>query len=477
MFRRFQQIMTALAAKADNHTLGQNLRRLTTLGGRALRGPSMVKALAGIGRAAKHHAEETSSWITIDQFMDGRTGPFDACDLRHWLRLAELAGVDAVPAREILRLSEDEMALASGTVNLPETPAARATVKGVVEAAQEIAEADGRQELTDDHQDAVAALEVIAGHHATGDEKRPSREAVGDKLFDAMDRVPEGWMVRSARVGPSNLKALAGSGHAGQESPEVPFGAGVEVGPGWVRMGNRRRVAPEDLRTVTAAAEGPVGPTSFLARPWLKSSRYFVHEDPHRVETPLKGPGVWPAEWRAFVEEGEVVGVSSYYSWIGEVTAENAAIALRVRELAQKVADKASELGMWPRFMDIEFIRNSTNPAIADNPEVAAMLDHFGRDKVAFTLDFIETDEGLKLLEGGPPNTPFGGGHPCGFAGCGGQPKFGNKTETIGVAFRNMPHVLPGDPKTWDDGDRTGCILAWDEVASLAMNKAPGLTI
>jgi hypothetical protein len=475
MFRRFQQIITALAAKADNHTLGQNLRRLTAVGGRALRGPSMVKALAGIGRAAKQHAEETSSWITIDQFMDGKRGPFDACDIRHWLRLAELAGVDAVPAKEILRLTESEMSLASGTVNLPETPSSRAVVKSVVDAAQEISEADGIASMSADHEDAVAALQVLAGHHGIDDAKRPSRDLVQDKLFDAMDRVPEGWMVRSARVGPSNLKALAGSGHAGHESPEVPFGAGVEVGPGWVRMGNRRRVAPEDLRTVTAAAEGPVGPTSFLARPWVKSSRYFVHEDPHRVETPLKGPGVWPAEWRAFVEDGEVVGVSSYYSWIGEVSVENAIIAIRVRELAQDVANKAMELGMWPRFMDIEFLRTSTNPAIADNVEVSGMLDHFGRDKVAFTLDFIETDEGLKLLEGGPPNTPFGGGHPCGFAGCGGQPKFGNKTETFGVAFRNMHHVLPGDPKTWEDGDRTDCVLSWDEVYALSMNKSPSL--
>lgn len=252
--------------------------------------------------------------------------------------------------------------------------------------------------------------------------------------------------------------------------PDVPFGPDVEVGPGWVRKGNRRRVAPEDLRTVTSAAQGPVGATSFLARPWVKSSRYFVHEDPHRVETPLKGPGVWPAEWRAFVEDGVVVGVSSYYSWIGEANPENAVVALDVRDLAQKVADKATELSMWPRYMDIEFLRTSTNPQIVDSEQVQATLDHFGREKVAFTLDFIETEHGLLMLEGGPPNTPFGGGHPCGFAGCGGPPKFGNKTQTVGVAFRNMPHVLPGDHKTWEDGDRDGYILGWDETLELAMN-------
>lgn len=478
MFKKFQQVMVALAAKADAHTLSDNVRKVTAVGGKVMKGAAGLKALAGVGRAARQHAMETSSWVTIDQFMAGGTGPFDACDLRHWLRLAELAGVDFVPAKEILRLSEQEMSIASGTVTLPDTASSRAMTNGVIDAAQEIIAADNEKRTTSEHEDMGDALEVIVGDLGMDQAARVSkREHVGNMLFDAMDRVPEGWMVRSARVGPSNLKALAGSGHAGHETPEVPFGPNVEVGPGWIRVGNRRRVAPEDLRTVTASAEGPVGPTAFLARPWVKSSRYFVHEDPHRVETPLKGPGVWPAEWRAFVEDGEVVGVSCYYSWIGEPNAENAVTALQVRNMAQQVADKATKLGMWPRFMDIEFLRTASAPAITENPEVQAMLDHFGREKVAFTVDFIETDEGLKLLEGGPPNTPFGGGHPCGFAGCGGQPKFGNKTDTVGVAFRNMPHVLPGDPKTWTDGDRSDCILNWEQTAELAKDYGAALKL
>ena len=444
MFKKFQQLMVALSTRADHHQLGANMRRMTALGGRAIRGAAGIKTLAGIGQIARQHAEETSSWITVEQFLEGRSGPFDACDLRHWLRLSELAGVAYVPALEILRLTEEEMSLASGARDIGDDPSARAAVKGIKEVAKEIVDADERNSMTEDHENAARVLEILVGDQVERHNGRgPDRETVGDMLFDAMDRVPEGWMVRSARVGPSNLKALAGSGHAGHQVPDVPFGPDVEVGPGWVRKGNRRRVAPEDLRTVTSAAQGPVGATSFLARPWVKSSRYFVHEDPHRVETPLKGPGVWPAEWRAFVEDGVVVGVSSYYSWIGEANPENAVVALDVRDLAQKVADKATELSMWPRYMDIEFLRTSTNPQIVDSEQVQATLDHFGREKVAFTLDFIETEHGLLMLEGGPPNTPFGGGHPCGFAGCGG-PRWWASLRLRRV--RRPPEVRQQDP-------------------------------
>lgn len=453
--------MLALAHKADASALAHSFRLVLARGGRARKGAAAITNLAGIGRIAKEHEIETGSWVTIDAFKNGMTGPFDACDLRHWLRLAELAGIDAVPAVEILRLTEDEMSVVSGNVTTPDTPAGRAASRGMKAAALEILRASEEDRITEEMDYAASALSMLIPSQV-------DHAPVEERLYTAMDAVPEGWMVRSARIGPSGLKALAGSGHSGQTTPEVSFGPNVELAPGWARVGNRRRVAPEDLRTVTAAAQGPIGGTTFLARPWQRAARYFVYDDPHRRETPLRGPGVWPAEWRAFIEDGEVIGVSSYYSWIGEATPENAAIALDVRRKAQAIADKAVELSMWPRYMDIEFLRSSKSEALVGDERVQAALERFGREKVACTLDFIETDSGLKLLEGGPANSPFGGGHPCGFAGCGGQPFFGASTETMGVAFKNMPHVLPGDPKTWIDGDRTDCILSWDEVHDLA---------
>jgi len=468
MFEQCQKLMVALSARADNHGVVKAARRVAALGGRFMKGPGVTETLAGIGRMARFHEEETSRWVTIDDFLDGKTGPFDACDIRHWMRMAELAGVPYVPGREILRLSQDEMSAASGTIPMPEMATTRRAMDNVRSAAGQIAErhASGRSGSTDD--EALNALEMLIPSDADMDD-------VERKLYEAMDEVPEGWMVRTARVGSSNLKALAGSGHAGHSVPEITLDQNTEIGPGWIRIGNRRRIAPNDLRTVTAAAEGPVGDTSFIARPWVKAARYFVHDDPNRRDTPLRGPGVWPAEWRAFIEDGVVVGVSSYYSWIGEATAENAQAALQVREEAQKIADKAVELSMWPRFMDLEFVRLSQAPAVRDNVDLQAALELFGREKVACTLDFIETEEGLMLLEGGPPNTPFGGGHPCGFAGCGGSPRFGNRTDVNGVAFRNMSHVIVADPATWTDGEREGCILTWDEARQLADEPAPSV--
>lgn len=137
----------------------------------------------------------------------------------------------------------------------------------------------------------------------------------------------------------------------------------------------------------------------------------------------------------------------------------------RTREQAQAVVDTATRLRAWPRSMDIEFIRAGK---AMEEPKIARMLETFGRDTVSCTLDFIETGEGLMLLEGGPACSPFGGGHPCAFAGCGGQPRHGNMIDVHGVAFKLMDHFLMGDPRTWTDGDRTDRVLSWDDVQELA---------
>jgi hypothetical protein len=158
--------------------------------------------------------------------------------------------------------------------------------------------------------------------------------------------------------------------------------------------------------------------------------------------------------------------VSWYYGWSGEATAENAVIALEVRDLAQRIADEAVALSAFPRYMDVEFVCDSRH---ANDPEVAAALELFGRDKVAFTLDFIETPNGLMVFEGGPACSPFGGGHPCSFAGF----KPDGRLSTDGVAFKTMLGVLIGDPTTWTGGDPEGCVLSWDEVNDLAHSSVP----
>jgi len=171
-------------------------------------------------------------------------------------------------------------------------------------------------------------------------------------------------------------------------------------------------------------------------------------------------------EWRAFVKGGRCIGVSVYYAWTGAPTPENARMAIKVRELAQRIVDQALSQGLEPRLMDVELGRL--------RPETREMLDRdgFGPGTFCCCLDFIETADGLLLLEGGPGHTPLGGGHPCGFAGTAGKPILGNAMTTEGVAFRPMNHVLIGDPRTWHDGCRSGCISTWDEAQDLAEMEA-----
>lgn len=452
MFKRLQQMLIALAARAGEAESAKAARTAVVLMARLFRNPARVpERLRGFRDTIRLHAEETGSWVS-PQAMIESGGPFDSCDLRHWVALAEAAGVAHIPAVEILKLTESEMERLSGKIRLPSGPASRALTKGATAAA-------------DENADLLA--EIAEGLGPSGPAVG-SEEELAERLYAAMDGVPEGWMVRNVRAGSLELKSLAGAGAAGPEVPEVRFGPDLEVGPGWVRNGNRRRVHVSDHRTVEVVAQGPGGGTSFVARPWVTASRYLAADDPHRHGTQFAGKGLWPAEWRAFVENGEVVGVAFYYGWTGGPTPENAAMAIEVRELAQRVADAAMERRAWPRSMDVEFVRASGHPDIVGNEEVQHWLEVFGRETVSCTLDFLETDEGPALLEGGPPNTPFGGGHPCAFAGNGGPPRFGCKTQTYGVAFSMMEGVLLGDPKTWRETDPENHILTWEQVEALA---------
>ncbi len=449
---KLRRATIALSERAQAHETGRLLRKgVLTAGAFARRPGEALRNLEGLARTMALHEAETGSWVLAEEIEAGRGGPFDACDLRHWLALARRAGVPAVEAREILALSEEEMSLASGPLTLPDTP----VVRNVRRRLMEIPEVRQVSETMPPEE---------------GEAERDDRQAaLRERLAFAMDAVPEGWMVRYARCGGSNLKALAGMGMSGPRVPEVRFGPDLEIGPGWVRQGNRRSVHVADNRTVEAAAQGPGAPHAFLARPWVPAARWAVGEDPHRHGTPYAGKGAWPVEWRAFVEKGQVVGVASYYGWCGGTDPYDARMALKVRSRAQAVADEAVRQGAFPRYMDVEFVRSSGRPEVETDERVRDALALFGREDVGCTLDFVEVaGVGPILLEGGPGNTPFGGGHPCAFAGCGGPPVRGNKTLTQGVALRVMDHVSLAEPRTWTEGERAGRILTWEEAEALA---------
>jgi hypothetical protein len=450
MFKKLQQALVWLASRAGEAENVKAVRTAAVMMAKLFRNPAKVpERLRSFRDTIAQHSTETASWVSSDEMIE-KGGPFDSCDLRHWVALAEAAGVPFIPAVEVLKLTESEMEFLSGTVSMPNRRPSRS--------ADDAAVLEKNIELV---------AEIVSGLAASGPPVG-SREELVERLYAAMDGVPEGWMVRNIRAGSLELKTLAGAGAAGPEVPEVRFGPDVEVGPGWVRNGNRRRVNVSDHRTLQSVAQGPGGGTSFVARPWVEAARYIAAEDPHRHGTQFAGKGYWPAEWRAFVEDGEVVGVAFYYGWTGSVTSRNAAIALEVRDLAQRVVDEAARRQAWPRTMDVEFVRASRHPDLVGNDDVQHWLGVFGRETVSCTLDFLETENGPVLLEGGPPNTPFGGGHPCAFAGHGGPPRFGSRTLTYGVAFSMMEDVLLGDPKTWRETDPENHVLSWGEVEALA---------
>lgn len=443
--QKLRQLMIGMNLQGARNEEARDVRRLAlSLAKLAGKPGELGGAIKGLGDTEAFHTVGTLSWLSPEAIADGESGPFEACSLLAWLEIARKAGVPHIPAKVILRLTDAETEMASGDL-----PAITGPIPDRI-----------RQKL----KDAIARDADLADALAAPSEpvEAIDKEVLVEKLFACMDEVPEGWMVRTNQCGPSTLKALAGTGMVDEEAPQVPFGRDLEIGPGWIRVGNRRMVDTKDRRLISSYVAGPHTGAIYIARPWIRASRYVEGRDPHRAGTPFDTPGVWPAEWRAFVKNGQVSGISSYYCWTEIPSPFNARVALQVRDLAQRIVDTAIAQGLEPRYAEVEHGRR--------NPELAQMLEDqgFGVGTFSATLDFIETADGLMLLEAGPGNTPLGGGHPCGFAGTSGQPRLGNLMQTEGVAFRHMPHVLIGEPKTWADGDRTGCILGWAEVEALA---------
>ena len=98
----------------------------------------------------------------------------------------------------------------------------------------------------------------------------------------------------------------------------------------------------------------------------------------------------YPVEYRAFVRDGEIAGISSYYPQ---------------RPL--------------PEFPDhLDLVREYTGQLIAQAPTpflwpLLSLPEDLDPDGVHFTADFMATDKGILFLEGGPPHEL--GAHPCCF--------------------------------------------------------------
>ena len=475
MMTKLRQLLVGMTQMGSQSEEDRSVRNLVLGAARLARAPGKIKAaLQNMAETEQAHTAEASTWMDHFDIAEGKAGGFDACDLRNWLAIAARAGVAAIPAREIASFSAEEYSELLGVYGLNHDDP---RIKRAFDAIHNGIKADYAEDL-----DKLPSIEVS--------DEQIDRDLLIDRLHGAMDDVPEGWMVRSHVCGGNNLKALAGCGVTETFIPEVRFGPDLEVGPGWVRTGNRRRIDIQDKRTTQLYMRNDTVDIAFLARPWVVASRWLEGRDPHRAGTPIDIPGTWPAEWRAFVRAGKVVGVSSYYPWAGQIDEVSAEMALEVRRLAQIVVDQAIEDGQTPRSMDDVLMRRSS-PRHAKALEAMGFMD----GDFDVTIDFIEAEEGLLLLEAGPGCGPFGSGHPCGFAGDyrsieedledGRGPQKLRWMPCEGVAFRNMDHILVAEPKSWAAGEKGNAILSWEEAEAITSaqiqtqliledNRAPG---
>jgi hypothetical protein len=434
-----QKFLLLLAGDGAKREFAKGVRKLVSAAARSVDIVSDVRAIAAIESA---HNAVCDKFVPVDKIDAG--GSFDVCDLRYWLHFAEKSGVAHIPAKEILSLSTEEISKLSGPVNLENLP--------------------GMKRIRSKMADAVLKnLEFAKDIESSGKIALPSdldRNTIVEKTFAAMDEIPDGWMVRHVRVGPSTAKTLIGTGTSpiSDMAPSVSLPEikpGFAIGPGWLQIGNRRAVDVLDDRIMRAGiVPGPEGAQVFVARPWVACSRYLEAQDPHREGSPLAGVGVWPAEWRAFVKNGRVEGVAAYYGWAHAGEPEDARQALLVRDLAQKIVDAAVASNAVGANIELEMYRTSGKEV--KNPMIKSALEEFSADGFHCTLDFIETENGPVFLEGGPPFTPIGGSHPCAFAGI---------KEIAGVALKVMPGVSMADPRSWRETDKTGSIVSWEEAA------------
>lgn len=120
---------------------------------------------------------------------------------------------------------------------------------------------------------------------------------------------------------------------------------------------------------------------------------------------------LFPCEWRVYVEGGEIIAISNYYTAIDRgLTAEDESIALEMANQARQATNRL-----------IELLREVGG--VPHHP-MYEHRDGFDPDGMHFTLDFMEARDDaaqmgrrLVMLEGGPAHlrNPNWGAHPCCF--------------------------------------------------------------
>lgn len=424
-------ITLSLSRQGDERQTSDLLRRGIAGFAKMLRKPAdLAEMMRYVSETESLTRDLHATFVPPDRVAEG--GRFDVCDLRHWVEIARLSGVTAIPAEEILTLTEDELGVISGPV-----PMTRSMAKGLD---RRTLEGLG-----------VSAIEVLSSSYDRIRERHPDILA---RVEAASERLNSGMIVRSAICGSGSMKVMAGIGTL-TSAHDSGKGENVEIGCGWVRHGNRTMIDVLDHRMTSVQLSGRHEETfRYLARPWVHASRRNEGTDPHvpLSESGEGARGSWPAEWRVYVSHGEVVAVANYYFWAGEVTPESARGALAARDAARRMIDTMIERGVTPSVTDLDVERlreGAEEPKTPFAKLLAIDLEAYPSDEIHMTLDFIETDDGeVVLLEGGPPHHLTGGAHPTAFLGCNLTEERPGYSHLRGVAFRGADGVHPADPGT-----------------------------
>ncbi|HDK03334.1 MAG TPA: hypothetical protein ENG84_05790 [Gammaproteobacteria bacterium] len=208
------------------------------------------------------------------------------------------------------------------------------------------------------------------------------------KAFErALEETGPGEMVRWSACASMELKWAMGAA-VDPQSPD--------------RWGHRPAayLTPDDPRAFDVIYEYPEETIEVLRRPWVEARRVGAH----------------PVEYRVFVQDSAVLGISSYYPQRPLV---------RDAQVERELAEVRAQTERLIRHLD----------ACARLPWHPGYGKRYDPERVHCTLDFlVETDGAVRLLEAGPP---WGAGaHPCCFEG----------REVAGIALDPLGPVEPLEP-------------------------------
>lgn len=155
-----------------------------------------------------------------------------------------------------------------------------------------------------------------------------------------------------------------------------------------------RQTLPVDCRLLEILEDYPRVVVPVWRRPWIGDQMLF-----------LDG---YPVEYRAFIENGKLIGISSYYPQ-RPLPRDDGHLAAVEKHVA-RLLDELEPPFEWPVIASEQMRVNAMRPLPdGENAPTAGPL----QDGVHFTADFAATRLGMVLLEGGPPH--FMGAAPCCF--------------------------------------------------------------